>query len=449
MPHRNRQAVTMVSRTSSKAEIKDLQRKLNAAGANLVVDGIWGPLTQAAYEKYGDQTVSSDAPALKGTAERSDPRFGIAGGAELWYNTTTKRAYIVYVVPGTENDPVYMRWVVPSEEDVQSFFGPDQPIVYKREISTSDALWADTVDFGSSDDIQNTAKNPFDSWASTLEAEAATQPWLLDDDYQTLLAMSIIEGRPLTASEIQSTKWWQEHTAAQREWMSLKHGDPAEADQQLDNYIIASENDLRAAGMNNADPRLVEFIAGQLLMGEWSQAEYEQQIKYLTDPFYADKPLKPELEGFLAANQIEPDQTRQQEDTVRSLLRRWLGPVFGSWSDSEIAAKAAEFRNDPDAEIEFTEFLKDQRLAMYPNYTDRELTYEAIAGPWRSFTASMWGAPVQDTDNVFQRVVQLNNPDEAAKILRGAGFERGYDKIVNEVANGIESGMRSSVRGVV
>lgn len=34
------------------SDTASIQRQLNAMGANLAVDGIWGPLTQAAYEKY-------------------------------------------------------------------------------------------------------------------------------------------------------------------------------------------------------------------------------------------------------------------------------------------------------------------------------------------------------------------------------------------------------------
>lgn len=46
---------------SYSAQTAEIQRQLNAMGAGLSVDGIWGPLTQAAYEKYmgsGDRTVN-------------------------------------------------------------------------------------------------------------------------------------------------------------------------------------------------------------------------------------------------------------------------------------------------------------------------------------------------------------------------------------------------------
>ncbi|MFZ5975200.1 MAG: peptidoglycan-binding domain-containing protein [Bacillota bacterium] len=41
------------------ADVKKLQQQLNAYGAGLKVDGIWGPKTQAAYQKYGSKLSSS------------------------------------------------------------------------------------------------------------------------------------------------------------------------------------------------------------------------------------------------------------------------------------------------------------------------------------------------------------------------------------------------------
>lgn len=42
-------------------EVRSLQRRLNTLGANLKVDGVWGPKTQAAVDTYGTKTASSNA----------------------------------------------------------------------------------------------------------------------------------------------------------------------------------------------------------------------------------------------------------------------------------------------------------------------------------------------------------------------------------------------------
>lgn len=48
-----------ISYGSRGSQVRDLQKQLNARGASLTVDGIWGPKTQAAYNKYGGASITS------------------------------------------------------------------------------------------------------------------------------------------------------------------------------------------------------------------------------------------------------------------------------------------------------------------------------------------------------------------------------------------------------
>ena len=429
-----------VSPTSSRSEIRTYQQQLNDAGAQppLVVDGIWGPKTEAAHQEYGGKLDSGESTgeALLGTGEENDPRFGLAGGAELWKNTDTGESYIVYMVPGTESDPIYMRWTVPSIEDVQSFFGPGQPIVYQQEIGNDDAMWTDSVDFGSSDDIANTAKNPFDSWASTLEAEAASQPWLLDDDYQQLLAMAIIENRPLTPGEIATTEWWQTHSDAERKWMNLKHGDPASAEQIIEDGRIQTLNVLRQAGFSDPDQKLVDYMSDKLTMGTWSQEEFNQQVLVLTDAYFEGEPLREDLRAFLTDNDINVGQTSDMELEVQNTVKRWLGTNFGTWDEEQIGYWAGRLRNEPDAAEALVETLKDQRYALFPEY-DREADYETIASPWRTVMRNMWGEVPNDSDQMLQQVIRMNDAGEAGKLLTQEGLKRGNDNVVASVQSAL------------
>jgi hypothetical protein len=151
----------------------------------------------------------------------------------------------------------------------------------------------------------------------------------------------------------------------------------------------------------------------------------------------------------MASDGVELDVTHVDEDRVRELVDEWLGPVYGNWSQEDIERQAGLIRNDPDAEASFVESLKDQRVAMYPGQTNRELSYQSIARPWKTYTQNIWGAPVEDTDEVFQQVLQVNDPREAGKLLRRAGLDRGYDKTVSDVVSGIRRGMKANVRGAV
>lgn len=59
---------------SYSAQTAEIQRQLNAMGAGLSVDGIWGPLTQAAYEKYiggGSSGGSAGSKPTRGEVDRA------------------------------------------------------------------------------------------------------------------------------------------------------------------------------------------------------------------------------------------------------------------------------------------------------------------------------------------------------------------------------------------
>jgi len=143
------------------------------------------------------------------------------------------------------------------------------------------------------------------------------------------------------------------------------------------------------------------------------------------------------------------DTTRKEEDTVRELLTKWLGPTFGNWSESDIASAAGRIRNDPDAEVDFVESLKDQRLTLFSNYKDRNVSYESIMRPWKSYAENRWGAPVDETDAALQQAMAFNDQKKASDLLMKTGFDRGYDKVVSDVSRGIDDGMGKQVRGAV
>jgi len=93
--------------------------------------------------------------------------------------------------------------------------------------------------------------------------------------------------------------------------------------------------------------------------------------------------------------------------------------------------------------------LRGQRIALFPEYGDADVTYQDIAAPWKSFTQQVWGVPVDELDVDFQSILQLNDPIEAQKLARQVGSDRGYARVVDSMISDLESGMRSGVRGAV
>jgi hypothetical protein len=403
------------------------------------------------YEDRSAEVSDLESAATKlapktGTGDTTSPRFGIAGGAKLWKNTTTGESYIVYMVPGTEDDPVYMRWLIPSDEDLQSFFGPGQPIVYDRQLSGDDPYWSDnSLDFGTTDELPANNEHPFAGWAQQMEIEAASRPWLLDDDYQKLFAMAMVEGRPLTEAEIRSTNWWKTHNDEQRAWMEVYHGDPMTADRLIQDGRVAARNYLQDMGISMPSEELVNYMADQTTMGNWSQSYFNDQVRILSDPYYADSPLDEGLTQFIEDNGITTDYTQDMESEVRSIVTRWLGTNFGNWDDDTVSYWAGILRNETDGVEKLTEFLKDQKSALFPKY-DREATYDSIASPWRTMIRNLWGTSVNDSDPLLHTIINMNDVGEAGKLLTKQGLDENNKMVVGNVQTAFNRAFGGTVR---
>jgi len=435
--------------------VREEQKRLNGLGAEppLTVDGVWGPKTQAAFEKFGSPDGGTTT-----TATANESGLLLPGNAQLWRNETSGEDWVIYEVPGvmqadgTMSEPVFVSWLVETKEDLEAVVGPGKTPTYTFSGSEDDFTAKGVIDLGGVDELRvsDLEGDPFDTWVEDMTALAAVQPWILDDDYIGLVvqaAMERVDGR-LSLEEIQGTNWWKDNTAGQRAWMETWFSDEKTAQQMLDDNRASMKYQLSQAGIDNASPDLVNWMADRTTMGIWSTTRLQSQVAALADPYSVDT-IDDELFEYMANESINVDHTRDKEDTVRGHLEEWLGPVYGQWTDEQIARKAGELRNNPDGEQEFIESLKDQRMSMFPEHTDRNLSYQSIAAPWRTYSQGIWGAPIEDTDEVFQQVLRLNDPREAGKVLRKAGIDRGYDKTISDVVQGMQQGMKSNVRGAV
>lgn len=366
---------------------------------------------------------------------------GVPGDPQVW--KIGGGSYLVYTVPGSQ-PPVYMRWVVPSTEDLKALYGPDVTITYDRTITHEDARALGMLDFGTTTELGNFDEDPFLTWAATMKTQAEVQPWIMDDDYQALVAMATLEGRALTEAEIQTTDWWTTHTQSEREWMKLYHGDRETADQRIaDNRLLAREA-LLQAGIQNPSSALINFMGDQVTKGVWSPTYYNRQVQLMSDPYLAaSNPIDPELRKLMTTNQ---GTTRQEEDTVTELVRTWLGPVHGAWTPAQIATWAGKLRNDPDAQIELENQLRQSRLSIWKDYTDPSLTYNDIAAPWASFATSHWGQNLDETDTVFQQLIQNNDAGVNAQLLRQEGLTRGITKVKQDLSSGVLTATGGSIR---
>ena len=437
---------------SSGSEVSTLQQLLEDAGFSPgKIDGIFGPKTAAAlraFQTANDLTVDGiygpkSAAALGGDPQGSDtqaddeesgPRMSLAGDPKLW--KVGDKSYIVYITTAADGSEIRLAWLAP-DEDIQGFFGPGKAIIYDDEM---DALPPDVLaDWGTTDDLANMTDDPITTWRNTLEIEARTQPWLLDADYQAMSLMAVLEGRPLSESEIHQTKWYTDNNNRQRQWMSLFHSDPMTAQQNIESGRINTALMLKNMGMNNASEEVINFIADAYAMGDWSQSYFNNQLKAITDPA-SGVTIDSDLTALMGDTGFDTTQGLEQE--VRDLVKRWLGPNFGNWDQDTIAHWAGVLRNDPDAELSLVETLKNQKETLFSGY-DRNATYDTIAAPWRNMASNIWGETIDEADPLFHQIINMNDAVEAGKTLTQVGLDRGNAKVSSDIATRMSNSFRS------
>ena len=414
----------------------------NETQRKTLVDELWGTGAFKGDKEYWYQDRSGEVDNLANAAS-SIGGFGaegadksVPGGSELW--KVGGEDWLVYMVPDTE-PPVYMAWKSPSDKDTQSFFGPGQDIIYVNEIDSWGGV--DVIDFGSTDDLANFDDNPFDSWSNDLEQVAKTQPWVLDEDYQRMAAMATLEGRTLREDELHTTNWWTTHSEPQREWMKVNHGDPMEAQRMIDDNRLMAQQSLTDSGLQGYSQEMIDFMADKVTQGDWSETYFTTQLNAISDTgsgFELDTEMMQFQQGLTT--------TIEHEDTVRELSDKWLGPAMGNMEESEVARWAGILRNDPNGEQRFVESLQNQRLALFPGYEDRTLSYDDIASPWRNYGSNLWGQTMDETSDMFQQMLRNNDAALNGQLLRTEGMTQGIGKVVQDANSALLQGAGGSVR---
>jgi hypothetical protein len=336
-------------------------------------------------------------------------------GAEVW--RVGADLWVVYYVPNT-NPPVPMGWKVPpSEVAALGISGQDRTMSADQFFSTG------VLDMGVTTEIPRTAEgvHPFDIMVREYQQEVQVKPWLADPEILAIWAEAAMEGRQISDADLQLTEWWRTHNAQERAWITLNATDPATANQVIADNRLNVMNMMQEAGIDNASVELINFVADQWTTGNWTQAYAMTQINGLADP-YARVELDPDLAQYAAG--LDTSQGREME--VRDLVNLWLGPAYAAgWTSQNIAQWAGEFRNNPDAETELTEILRGQRMALFPEYTNPNLTYEDIAGAWRGVWQSAWGEMPDESNPLFTQIVRMNDITSANRLLRQEGLKVG------------------------
>ena len=403
---------------------RDTERAVRAyqTDQGLKPDGIVGDKTKAALGREADQQTATPT----GTGQTFELN-GFPGSPEVWLNRETGETWVVYFVPDTE---IPLLWSI-DDKNLQAAFGEDQPIRYSRVFGSSEEFQkAGGILSGDHREVVDTGQDPVLAWFNTVAKQAAVRPWLADEEVLALIMEGLIENREISLAEFQQTTWWRTHSAGEREWLLLNVSDPVTANQRLESNRIAVRDTLEAMGIHQPPDSIIEFVADRFTMGRWSENYWRNQARALADPFSGIE-VDADLRSLLdAAGAL--DTTRAMEENVRSLARRWLGPVFGDWSETQIAEWAGRLRNDADGESVLLDHLRSQRKAILPDYED-SLTWDDIASPWRNFVTQIWGQNPDETDPLFLELLRNNDLATNGQLLRQEGLDRGIGAVINAV----------------
>ena len=367
-------------------------------------------------------TFDENAVAMYGGPGASQLSSTTGGNAEVWYDSTAGAWYLAYQVPGTDVPLLYSA----TSQQLNALF-PDGNIKADRTVTTQLIQQMGGIFAGTAEDPYG---NPYGSFIEQLEREAAIRPWLNDPDILAIMFEAALEGRSVSDAELMQTEWWRTHNEAQRAWMTLMESDPMTAMQTLEQAKVSTRNLLIQAGMANPPQSVIDKLAGERVTGNWTDGYYRNQILAISDPSSGIS-IDAGLQSVIGGQNL--DTTQQFENTVRTLAAEWLGPVYGSWDDNQIRQWAGRFRNDPDAETQLVEMLRGQRMALFPEYTNEQLRYVDIAGPWKNMIQNVWGQTADETDQVFQQLLRMNDYSEAGKLLRREGLKRGIGTVTQSI----------------
>lgn len=475
-----------VLRQGSKGDdVKGLQQALNAAGANLVVDGVFGPKTAAAVRNYqqangltvdgivGSQTWgaiegtetttddddpepgSGDDPVIRTDGAKDsytggDDRFhGLGGKPEIWYNSSTGESYVVYTVPG-QDPPVLMYWKVEKDEDLEAFFGEGQEVIYDRVMSDDEFTSTGAFHHGVATEIDETEGNPFEGWVERYEAESNTRPYMKDPQVMAIIIAAGMEGRVPSKAELQDTYYFQHNSQDQIDWIIKEASDPVGAKLEKEANRLYVKQSLISAGVQDPDERLVNYIADRYTTAFWTETKMNDQINKLADPYY-DSTLDEGLTSLMSDpdDPATVDFTTDKEEWVRETVRKWLGPTYGVLSDQQVKDIAGRLRNDANYEEEWVAGLKAQRATLFPEYTDIDASYDEIAQPWRSVWFDVMGEDADETNTAFQNAVQNNDLYGAKRDIRTYGLESGNEKVAGDFASDAFRAFGGGTKGLI
>jgi hypothetical protein len=384
----------------------------------------------------GGADSTTDESRFKGIAE-SDT-------SELWYDKSTGKWYIVHYAPGDFDPPIATMYHIPDEatfEAITGFKATDTGSA-DRIVTSSEITKSGSILMGTTDDLPEADGNPWVGFKDKMARAATVQPWLLDPEVYALVGAAYVQNRELQDWELQATDWWQSRNDREREWARISLADPKTADSWLSDARTRVQSMFETIGAAGNSAELIDFMATKYTTGQWTQDYLARQVEAVTSGWYD---VDTGLSNFLSSSGSTAVGTVDRTQDVIAQFTRWLGPAYPP-TQSQVNEWATKLRNSASADEELVNYLQSQRMALFPEYANPNLTYEDIASPWRGVVNSVWGETPDEMSSTFQDIIRMNNLTEAQRLLRRTGIENGNEKVMEDALTGLSRTTGGSVR---
>lgn len=371
---------------------------------------------------------------------------GVPGEHEVWRNSDTGQLLLVIYVPNTD---IPLIWDIPESIADQYFPEGAASLVGNNVYTTSQILDAGAIDGGLVSDIptggsQFEQEHPWDIFIADYEQARKVNPALADPEIMGVYYMAYLEERQVFDYEIFATDYYQNSTAEQRQWIEFATKQPKDAANAMADARLYVADALRQLGVEGVSEAAIDYMASQSMVGNWTNAYLGEQFRLLEVGQFdgLDDSLASLVSG--AEPGVGLETNRQQ---VVAELNKWLGPQAAQhYSEKQIDDWAKKMIDNPSHLDVLVDQLKDQRLVLFPELQDREVSYDSMAAPWRNVWMSVLGEKADEMSSLFPNLVRANDMSTAEAMLRQHGLDTGNQKVGKDALDGLA---RSSSGGRV
>ena len=429
------------------------------ADGERITDGSFGGTSGTGSGSGSSSTDSGSdgGSGPDGPADYTDneaTRFnGLPGKPEIWEDEDGDW-YVVYYPEGGPQPPVPLLFEITTEAEKKSLFGDKTPVA-DRKLTAEELVNEGAVFFGEMASIDRynaqgeLIDDPWAGFTSRMTRAMESMPWLAEDpEVFAIVAGAYLEGRELEEWELDGTDYFMTHSELERDAMRLQISDPEGYADRHAQRAITIYDEIASYGLDPSDD-VVQWITNEYNSGRWTQDYALEQVQiYATGSGAAE--LDSDFDAWMTEGGYTTGGATTGMDEIRDLFDEYLGPMFPP-DQATIASWVGRWATDPaGARDALKNQLSQQFRTLFPNYKDDpNATYATVSSPWKSYTSSIWGIPIDETDEAFQNIVQMNDSEAARKKAREVGSERGYERVVQSMVSDLESSMRRGVRGAV